>query len=79
MTIVVKPQNSQVAESRQISNMRIASIALCQQFGQNPELVRRIEMRQNYIEFEVYQLDERGGKQVEFGKPVTRLERFTSR
>lgn len=66
------------AESDQISKMRLGAIALCRLFRQDPELVRAIEFRQNYIVFEVYVLDDKGAKTVEFGKPVTRRLRFVS-
>lgn len=58
------------------STARVAAVAMCNLFGYTPELVRSITMRQMYVEFELYVLDERGGKQVRDGKPVTTFERL---
>lgn len=58
------------------STVRVAAVAMCNLFEFTPELVRSITMRQHFVEFETYVLDERGDKQVRDGKPVTTVERL---
>jgi hypothetical protein len=64
-------QHLLTADTHTIASVRVASVAICRMFDEDPELVRQITIRQNWIDFELYELDEKGGKQVVDGKPVT--------